>query len=306
MKKIILVTGATGAEGGSVAKALLATRNFSVRVLVKDPSLPRAMALQTAGAILITGSLDDKESLRTAMKDCYGVFGVTNFWEHNEKEYQQGKNLIDAVKAAAIQHFVFHTLPDYQTLSGGQYSVPRSEVKAALEAYARLLNVRATFARVSFYYEHVLSFLPLERTGENEYYFGLPQGNSKLAMVSVEDLGAMVNTLFNHPEDYIGKTITAVGADKTGVQYAAIMTKVLRKNIEYRHITREEYAALDVPNATEMANMFEVQRLHIPNRQLDLIESIGLNPALQSFETWLIKNRTAFENKMRPEEFIPV
>jgi len=302
MKKIILVTGATGAEGCSVAKALLVAKNFYVRVLVKNPASPKALALQAAGAIIMQGDLNNRESLQMAMKDCYGVFGVTNFWEHHEKEYLQGKNVMDAAKANQVQHFVFHSLPDYHTLSGGEYAVPHSDVKAALETYARELQLPVTFARVSFYYEHLLSFLPLQNMGADNYCFGLPQGNTRMAMVSVEDLGAMVNTLFNHPADYIGKTITAVGADKTGVQYAAIMTRVLQKNIQYKHIPREEYATSDLPNAAEMANMFEVQRLHIPNRQLDLIESMGLNPALQSFETWLLKNRETFENKMTPKE----
>src|SRR6478735_7343876 len=97
-KKLILVTGATGAQGGSVARALLADEHFSVRILTRNGSSPKALELKAAGAEVAQGDLDDTASLIRAMRGCYGVFGVTNFWEHFDREYQQGKNLIDAVK----------------------------------------------------------------------------------------------------------------------------------------------------------------------------------------------------------------
>src|SRR5205085_7530040 len=85
-KKIILVTGATGAQGGSVAKKLLAQNIYDVRILTRDETSPKAIALQIAGADLANGDFEDVDSLINAMKDVYGVFGVTDFEEHNEKE----------------------------------------------------------------------------------------------------------------------------------------------------------------------------------------------------------------------------
>jgi len=305
-KKIILVIGATGAQGGSVAKALLAENNFAVRILTRNKQSQKAIALQQAGAELMIGDLDNVESIMQAMKGCYGVFGVTNFWEHFDDEYQLGKNLIHAEKQMKIQHFVFHTLPAYNKLSNGKYTVPHCDIKAALQEYTTSLNIPATFMHVAFYFENFFTFFPLQRTGDDSYSFGFPQGDTKLAMVSVEDLGGVVAPVFNHPAEYIGRTVGVVGADDTCNDYAATMGKVMHKNIQYGYIPRDVYARFGFAGAEELANMFEVQRLYIPNRQIDLIESYGLNPNMQTFESWLRKNKKRFKAMMEIEEAVIV
>ena len=301
-KKIILVTGATGAQGGSVAKALLAENKFAVRILTRNAISKNALALQAAGAEIAEGNLDNIESLKAAMKDCYGVFGVTNFWEHFDKEYGQGKNLIDAVYQSGIKHFVFHALPDYNKLSNGKYSVQHCDMKAALQRYTQSLGIPATFVHIAFYYENFFNFFPLQPAEDGTYYFGFPQGDTKLAMVSVEDIGGVVSSIFKFPVEYIGRTVGVVGADNNCSEYAAIMSGLLGRTIRYNYVPRDEYAAYGFPGAEEVANMFEVQRLYIPNRQLDLIESYGLNANMQSFESWLKKNAEKFESVFNVNE----
>ncbi len=293
-KPIILVTGATGAQGGSVATSLLQQHKFAVRILTRNIHSAKATQLRDAGAEVVPGDLDDPESLKQAMTGCYGVFGITNFWEHFEQEYRHGKNLIDAVQQSGIQHFVMSTLPNYHALSNGELSVPHCDLKAALETYAKSLRLPATFIHISFYYENFLHFFPLQKSSEGYYYFGFPQGNTKLAMASVADLGGVVATIFDHPVEYIGRVVGVVGEDRTCAEYAAIMTKVLGQEVRYQYVPRETYASLGFPGAEELANMFEVQRLYIPNRLVHLIESYALNPDMQTFETWLIENRARF------------
>jgi uncharacterized protein YbjT (DUF2867 family) len=302
-KKIILVTGATGAQGGSVANELLKNNEFKVRILTRNAGSPKAIELEEAGAEIAVGSFEDMESLRLAMKDVYGVFGVTNFWEHFEKEYEQGKNLIDAVHSSGVEHFIYSSLPDYNKLSNGAYSVAHCDIKASLQEYAKSLKIPSTFVHIAFYYENFLSFFPLQKDENDNYHFGFPQGDTKLSMASPEDMGAIVAAIFDHPAEYIGRTAGVVGEDRTCAEYAAIMSKVLQRNIYYNHIPREIYAAFGFPGAEELANMFEVQRLYILNRRMALIESYGLNPAMQTFEKWLLKNKDKFSAKINaPEE----
>jgi uncharacterized protein YbjT (DUF2867 family) len=206
-KPTILVTGATGAQGGSVAKALLAGKKFKVRILTRNAASDKAIALKKAGAEITEGNLDDKNSLLKAMKDCYGVFGVTNFWEHYEAEFEQGKNLLEAVQESNINHLVFHSLPDYRKLSGGKLPVPHCDMKAALQQYAKDLKLPATFVQLAFYYENFFNFFPLQKQESGSFSFGFPQGDTKLAMVSVHDLGPVVATIFNHPKEYTGRTV---------------------------------------------------------------------------------------------------
>lgn len=139
-----------------MAKALLQGGQYAVRILTRKADSEKAKALQAAGAEVVVGDLSNKDSLKAAVDGCYGVFGVTNFWEHFGKEYEQGVNLIDAVAEGGVQHFVLHTLPDYNALSSGQYSVPHCDMKAALKRYTKQKNLPATFLEVAFYYENSL------------------------------------------------------------------------------------------------------------------------------------------------------
>jgi uncharacterized protein YbjT (DUF2867 family) len=293
--KTILVIGATGAQGGSVAKALLTQGKYAVRILTRQPNSEKALALKAAGASVFEGDLDNIESLKTAMKNCYGVFGVTNFWEHFQGEFQQGKNLIDSAKMAGIQHFLLHTLPNYGSLSNGKYPTPHCDIKAALKEYAQSQNIPASFIEIAFYYENFFSFFPPQRGIDGNYSFGFPQGDTKLAMVSIEDLGGVVASIFESPDKYIGRTVGVVGADESCSNYANTMSQVLQKNINYVYVPHDVYATYDFPGAGELANMFEVQRLYITDRHKDMIETYSLNPNTQSFENWLKKNKNKFD-----------
>ncbi len=120
-----------------------------------------------------------------------------------------------------------------------------------------------------------------------------------------EDTGGIVRSVFNHPEFYIGRTVGAVGSDNNCAEYAKIMSRVLNQNIQYKYIPRAVYAELGFPGAEELANMFEVQRLFITDRQIDLIESYGLNTDMQSFEKWLEKKKDVFAAQfatLQPDE----
>jgi uncharacterized protein YbjT (DUF2867 family) len=290
----ILVIGATGAQGGSVARHLLRQGTFAVRGLTRNPASAAAGALQQAGAEMVQGDLDDMDSLRAALDGCYGVFGVTNFWEHFDHEYQQGKNLIDTVAASKIQHFVFSTLPSYSKLSGGALTVPHCDIKAQLEDYARSLDLPSTFIHVAFYYENFLSYFPPQRQEDGRYTFGFPQGETPLASVSVEDVGGVVAPLFEQREEVVGKTIGIVGDDQSPSCYAETMSRVFGRQVAYTHIPRDVFASFGFPGAEELANMFDFQRRYIPNRHADLVQSRVLYPDMQTLEQWLWSNRERF------------
>lgn len=293
-KQIILVTGATGAQGGSVARALLDGGAFAVRALTRNPESEKALALRQAGAEIVGGNMDDPESLNRAMQGAYGVFGVTSYWEHFDREYRHGKNLIDAVQRSDVRHFIFSSLPSYKKLSGGALSVPHYDIKAELEEYAKSLHLPATFVQPASYYENFLNVFMPRRDEDGNLYFGFPQGDTKLAMTSVEDLGGVVKAVFRHPAEYIGRVVGVVGDDRTFAEYTDMMSRVLGRRIYYVYIPHEEYAGLDFPGAEEIANMFEVRRLFIPEQRVKMIESYALNPSMQPFERWLAKNKNKF------------
>lgn len=293
-KPIILVTGATGGQGGSVARYLLESNKYSVRALTRHPESEKALALKEAGAEIIKGDLADKDFLHHAVKGCYGVFGVTNFWEHFQKEYDHGMNLIEAVKNSDVQHFVFSTLPSAVKMSDGQFNVPHFDIKAELEDYTRRLKIPATFVHVAFYYENFITFFPPQPGEDGRWHIALPQGETKLAGVAVEDIGGVVTSIFNTPREFIHQVVGIAGDDMTLEAYTSVMTKILLRPYVYDYVPYKTYASFPFPGASELASMFEFNRLYIPERKADVELSKKLSPSVRSFETWLVANAKRF------------
>ena len=109
----ILVFGATGQQGGSVATALLKA-GWQVRALVRDPASPKAARLAEAGAELVAGSFDDAGSIRSAMAGAYGVFSVQPssgqgalYNVTDEDEVRYGTAVADVAVAAGVKHLVY-------------------------------------------------------------------------------------------------------------------------------------------------------------------------------------------------------
>ncbi len=298
---IILVTDVTEAAGRGVAEALLLGEKHTVRILTPSLKAETALALRRAGAEIVRGSMNSVDSLRQAMAGCYGVFGSTSSWETPERIIEQGRNVIDAAQQAGIRHLVLDTQASYREMSGGAMPVPVFDAKAAVEAYARERKMPATFVRASFYYENFLEFFRLQGGEDGAFYFGFPQGDTPMAMVSAEDVGGVVATIFDHPAHYIGRVVGVVAEDATCEAYAATMSRVLDREVVYEHIPYEAFAGITYPAARELANLFEVQRRHVHNRRLDLIESYGLNPRMQRFEAWLVKHKAKFAAILEPK-----
>jgi uncharacterized protein YbjT (DUF2867 family) len=286
-KPIILVTGATGAQGGSVARFLLQRGQFAVRALTRNPDSAAAQALREAGAEVVRGDLGDRASVDAALEGCYGVFGVTNFWEHFGGEVEHGNNLIDAVAAAGVQHFVFSTLPDYHALSSGELSVPHCDIKAALERRVREMGLPATFVHVAFYYENFATFFPPQPQEDGSFGIGFPQGDTPLAAVSVEDVGGVVAAIFEQRDRFLGQKVGVVGDDLPVHAYADAMSRGTGRRIAYQHVPREVFASFGFPGAEELANMFDCQRRFIPQRTADAAISRELNPGMRTFDTWM-------------------
>ena len=142
-KKLLTVFGATGNQGGSVIDFVLArpqlSAKYALRGVTRDPSSDKSKKLSSQGVEMVKAELDDLESLKTAVKGSYGVFGVTDFWSLMDKnrEIQQGKNIFAACKAEGVTHFVFSALPHVTKLTNGVLKhVDHFDSKAEVREYA--------------------------------------------------------------------------------------------------------------------------------------------------------------------------
>lgn len=293
-RSTVLVTGATGAQGGSVARHLLDRGGFAVRALTRSPGSEAARALAAAGAEVVAGDLADRASLRAALAGCQAVFGVTDYWKHFAGA-EHGRNLVNAVAGAEIEHFVFSSLRPIAEESGGALRVPHHDIKAEVAAYARSLDLPLTLILPGFFYENFLDFFPPRPRGDGSLAFGFNQGDTPLAAVAAEDVGGVVAALFERPQEFLGRSVGVVGDDLPCADYAETMSRLLGRRVVYAPMTREELAGLGFPGADDLAAMFELNRTRVPSRRADLEESRALYPAMQSFETWLGRHRGRFD-----------
>ncbi|XP_063791496.1 nmrA-like family domain-containing protein 1 [Pseudophryne corroboree] len=295
-KKVIVVFGATGAQGGSVATALLQDGYFAVRAVTRDISKPAAVKLREAGAEVVCADLDNEKSLVAALTGAYGAFVVTNFWEHFsiEKEVAQGKLIADVIKRLGLTFVVFSGLENVKKQTGGKLEVLHFDGKGEIEEYFRQIGVSMASVRLPSYYENLLTyFRPKKNKDSDSYSLAMPMGDVPLDGLSVKDLGPIVVSILKCPSQYAGKDIGLSTEKLTVEQYAALMSKAIGKPIKDAKISPEAYEKLGFPGAGELANMFRFYIMK-PNRDVDL--TLKLNPRARKFQQWIEENKEAFQD----------
>ncbi|KAM4863230.1 nmrA-like family domain-containing protein 1 [Urocitellus parryii] len=295
-RKVIAVFGATGSQGGSVAKALLESKHFAVRALTRDVTRPNALALQNLGAEVVKGDLNDKASVEAALKGAYGAFVVTNFWEHfsKDKEVCQGKMVADTAKHLGLKHVVYSGLENVERLSGGKLKVPHFDGKGEVEEYFWSIGVPMTSVRVAAYFENFFTILKPSKAPDGDYYtLALPMGDVPMDGISVADVGAVVSSIFNSPEEFIGKAVGLSAEALTIQQYADVLSKSLGKEVRDAKITPEAYEKLGFPAAKELADMCRFYQMK-PDRDVKLTHR--LNPKVRSFSQFISENLGALKD----------
>jgi uncharacterized protein YbjT (DUF2867 family) len=303
-KKIIAVVGATGAQGGGLARAILADRNggFSVRAITRKPDSEKAQALKNAGAEVVAADVDDPASIRRAFTGAYGAFCLTNFWEHfsPERELTQARNQAQAAKDAGLQHVIWSTLEDTRkwvpleddrmpTLMG-KYKVPHFDAKGEADGIFRELAVPTTFLLTSFYWDNLIYFgAGPQRGPDGVLAVTFPLEDKPLSSIAVEDIGKCAYGIFKRGREFINRTVGIAGEHLTGAQMAQQLTHALGQEVRYNNVPPEVYRSFGFPGADDLGNMFQFKRdfndYFVGARNLEFSRS--LNPELQTFEEWL-------------------
>jgi uncharacterized protein YbjT (DUF2867 family) len=282
-KKIILVTGATGNQGGATARHLLSD-GWQVRALVRNPSSETALSLAQAGVEVVLGDLDDLASIESALQNVYGVFSVqrTEFPGQAgftvEDEVRQGTSLADLAKSFGVKHFV------YTSVGGAERDpqLPSWKSKWKIEKHIRALVLPATVLRPVAYMENYLSPLAGISTGTLSYFFP-PEAVTQV--IAVDDIGAFAALAFREADEYIGQAFELAGDSVTQSQIAAAFGRVLNRQISYFQIP---LAVLDqqqpaLAGMIAIANAFAARggwQANIPDLRRRL-------PGLKSLDQWL-------------------
>ena len=306
-KKIIVVFGATGAQGGGLANAILNDPNseFTVRAVTRDLTSDKSKALAAKGAELVVANVDDPTSVHKAMQGAYGAFCVTFFWTHfsPEKEMEQVKIMADAAKAAGVKHVIWSTLEDTRkfvplhdnsmpTLNG-KYKVPHFDGKGESDQFFIQAGVPTTFLLASYYWDNLIHFgMGPKRGADGKLAITFPMGNKKMAGIASEDIGKCAYGIFKNSDKYIGKRVGIAGEQLTLADMATKLGKALGEEVTYNSVTPEQYRGFGFPGAEDLGNMFQFyadfDKEFVQWRDVDASKT--LNPELKSFDTWLSTN----------------
>ncbi len=306
-KKVIAVTGATGAQGGGLVRAILADRsgNFLARAVTRKTGSEKSLALAKLGVDVVEGDADDPSSLDRAFAGAYGVFCVTNFWEHfsADRESAQAAAMARASRKAGVQHAIWSTLEDTRqrlplhddrlpTLHG-KYKVPHFDSKGSTDRVFAEDGPPTTYLLASFYWENFLHFGMGPRAGAGgELALNLPLGGTKLPGIAVEDIGKCAYGLFRRGTGTVGQRVGIAGEVLSGPEMAAKMGRAIGRNISFNDVPFDVYRGLGFPGAEGLGNMFQFQAILGDEfvRSRDPAVSRSLNPQLLSFDAWLRVN----------------
>jgi uncharacterized protein YbjT (DUF2867 family) len=231
----ILVTGATGQQGGSLARVLLDHGN-TVRALTRNAQSAAARQLQELGAEIFEGNFEDAESLRRSIHGADAVYVVSTPFEGGiEAETKQGIAIVDVANSVGINHLVFSSVSDADRKTG----IPHFDSKLRVEQHIKSLNLPYTIVAPVFFFENLLApfILPGLQQGTLAYAL-LP--DRKLQNIAVANIGEFLALVLERRDEFLGCRVNIASDELTGEEYAASLSRVSGRSIKYFQIPLEQ------------------------------------------------------------------
>ncbi len=258
--KTILVAGATGQQGGAVARSLV-QRGHRVKGLTR--SRAKFKDLRAIGSEGIEGDLTDRAGLASALRGVDGFFVVTtpfgqDFSVDPPKEIRQGTTAVDAAKAAGVRHVVLTSVASADEDTG----IPHFESKAQVEQYLRRSGLRYTITRPVFFMDNYAGPRMVSAIGAGT--LALPMApDSRQQMVAVKDIGEIVARAFERAEMASGRTVELAGDELTMADVVDRLSKKLGHPIRYVELPEEEVRQRMGEDAVRMYRWFKAKGYHV-------------------------------------------
>jgi len=276
-KKTILVTGATGKQGGAVARHLM-YHGWHVRLLCRDPEKESILAFMDTGAEIARGDLNDRESILRAARGTYGIYSVQALVGGIETEIQQGKLLAEIATECQVRHFVYSSVASAHRKTG----IPHFESKWQIEEHIRTLNLPATILRPVWFMENFLT--PQFRDAILKGTLSMPlRAEKPLQMIAVDNIGAFAAMAFEYPDEFIGQAIDIAGDEIRLPEVTEKISKIIERPVRYVEMPIEQMRRI----SEDWAAMF--QWFNDVGYNADIPKLRQILPELLDFETWLHK-----------------
>ena len=235
LSKRVLVAGATGQQGGAVARELLKRGHF-VRALTRKPDSPAAEALDKKGAEILVGSFENPASMEAACKGTDCVYAMGTPYEGGvDAEKAQTLALIDAAAKAGTGHIVFGSVGDANKSTG----IPHFDSKYDVEQHLVKLDVPYTILGPVWFMENALSPWYLPELKEGRLPIPLP-ADRVCQQVAIENIGQVAMSVIDAGDPYFGKRIDLAGDELSGSRMAEIISEVSGKPIQYIEVPIDE------------------------------------------------------------------
>lgn len=293
--KIIAVLGATGQQGGAVVRVLQDRGRFRVRALTRTPNRHTGLADEVVAA-----DLTRPETLARAFEGAYGVFAVTNFWEQGESdEPTQGTAAVHAAKAAGVQHFVWSTLPDVETISRGTIEVPHFTGKARVNAVVQDAGFPGyTFVEAPFYFQNLIAPLAPQpqEDGTRSWVLPIARDARCIHMGDIADFGKVVAGAFEQPDKVGDGKYLSMAAGLLSFDDVITTLRQQGHELGFQQVPGEVFATF-FPGAGELAAMlryFEEYTYMGPDAdaKIALANQVATGK-LTDFATWARTNMPA-------------
>ncbi|KAJ9669438.1 hypothetical protein H2201_000305 [Coniosporium apollinis] len=271
-KKLVVIVGVTGNQGGSVASRFLSDLLYHIRGLTRDPSSPRARALASKGIEIIAADLDDVATLIPAFRGANLIFSVTNYWEPffrsdcrakaaelgvscrkyaYEVEVRQGRNIAEAVAATVDSldenGFIASTLSHATRCSRGRFDeLYHFDAKADffpgyVEENHSMLARKTSYVQTGFFMSsyRLAPGAYFRKTDEGSFLMSFPCSRDALVphLVVNTDLGPFIYAVSKLPP---GKRYLAAGTICSWSEYMRIWSKITGNQTSYKEITLQE------------------------------------------------------------------
>lgn len=273
--KLLLITGATGNQGGASARALLKAGGWRLRALVRDPTSEKAKTLAAQGVELAKGDLDDEASVMAALRGVHGVHSVQSPMKIGAAgEERQGKLLATAAARTGVKHFVYSSAGGAERSSG----VPHFESKWRVEQHIQALGLPATILRPVAFMDNFATFA--FRTTMLSMWKTYLQDSQRMQLVAVSDIGWFVARAFAEPEHYIGQAIELAGDSLTRPQTVRMLKRAGRTPaLSFR---------IPQPMLRRMPDEFTIMMAWMARDgfKADIPAVRATHPGMQTFENW--------------------
>ncbi|KAK3307403.1 uncharacterized protein B0T15DRAFT_530126 [Chaetomium strumarium] len=270
MSQLLVIFGATGQQGGSLANFVLSdpalSARYRIRGIARDVSKPAAEALRARGAEIVSADLEDPESLKTALAEADTIFITTRTIydeQTKEREVRQGKNAADAAVAVGAKYVIYSTEVHCEVVTKGKYRVAAYDSRGEVEAYIRTLPIKSAFYAPGSFMQNLVTGMAPRPVGEDQpgvyAIANITPGDAPFPWIDVAaDTGKFVGVILADPDKFNGKTLYAASEFRSYDEVAERISALTGKTVKYVVMPEEKFRSFLPVHAQEpIVNMFK-------------------------------------------------